>query len=185
MSWFKKIGKALDQMALDAKLQQELNEAHEKKKRDFAVEGDRLQQIIHESIKIVVETKNIKTALSRLDTIRDCLSRLLEIIPSGEVSIKIPNLIPYQKITDQAEFSLFTAAKDNYVRKFYNDKINLELLKADSLSDNKLKATQFKKALKVALNALDYLPNDSALRTTISDIESRISATNSKKPSFD
>jgi len=54
------------------------------------------------------------------------------------------------------------------------DQIENEKMKADALTEKKLKKQQMKKALKVALDSLDFLPESNALKGKISEIESEV-----------
>lgn len=153
--------------------------ALQKSKREKAVafqcEGPRIAEIIADCVAIIDRTKNLDVALGRFDTLREQYLRLFEITPSNEViPIIVPGWINRSNITCIEDLSCIDDAKIAYTRDFHNKKIDLELLKAQSLTDKKLKTSQLKKAMKAALDALTNFPDDGKLRVRISEIETQI-----------
>ena len=112
----------------------------------------------------------------RFDLIRNNYGRLLARDPSGSsLSISVGEWVPQQEVTTHAEImQCLEQAKKGYALKFFKSKIEVELLKAECLSDKKLKKAQLKKALKAALDGLVYLPKDIEIKGLIATIETQV-----------
>lgn len=148
-----------------------------KKQEIFKLESPRLYEIIEESLELIAQTKNLNTAIGRLDLLKDKYKRLLEIAPRSErdhIKLTLPDKKINRSITHLKDLTFFDELKKEYIRNFHMKKIDSELLKAKSLSEPKLKATQLKKALRVVLNALDDLPDDLDIKAIISNIEAQL-----------
>lgn len=144
----------------------------------YEFEKPDLLRIISESVKIIETTKNLKTALGWFDLIRNNYGRLLARNPnSSSVNISAGKWIAPQEVTTHAEIMIcMETAKKDYTRDFFKVKIDAELLKAESLSDKKLKKAQLKKALKAALDGLVYLPNEGEIKGLIATIEAQVAS---------
>jgi hypothetical protein len=142
----------------------------------FEFEKPQLLRIISESVEIIKNTKNFKTALSRFDLVRNHFGRLLALDPSGSpLHISVVQWVSPREVTTHSEIMVcMETAKKNYTREFFKQKANSELLKADGLSDGKLKKAQLKKALKAALDGLVYLPNDDEMKNFVLTIEAKV-----------
>jgi len=144
----------------------------QKEKEDlFKFESQRLIQIVTDSMDIINNTKNVNTAIGRFDTISQMVRRLSEIKPAtSDFKLKLEgnDLLASNGIEFIEDF------KGKWILNFFTIKINTELDKADLLSDKKLKVSQLKKALKIALDSISYLPDSAAIRPIIVDIELKI-----------
>lgn len=182
----------LDRWAEEAKVNAEkrkLEAIKIKEKRDDEVYSQRLAEsyeldkpqllrIIAESISIIENTKNLKTALGRFDTLRHMYGRLLFRNPERTpIDILIGKWVTSHDITTHVEIiENVERAKNDYIREFFKTRVHMELLKADSLLDVKLKKSQLKKAMKAALDGLVYLPTDAEIKKLITTIETQITA---------
>jgi len=134
-----------------------------------------VKRIIEESLQIINSTKNIKTGIGRFETIKTMLQRLLNEIPSGEVEKYLPVFsLNNQKVTSYDDLKLIDDAKNKWIKEMVFENIERERKKADVLTDKKLKNQQLKKALKEALNGIEFIPDDVYLKTKITEIESEI-----------
>lgn len=145
----------------------------------YDVEAPDLKRIITESVVIIDRTKTLKVALGRFDTIRNNYGRLLSLDPANSsIEISIGKWVPRQTVTSLSEIMACTeGAKKDYAREFFTAKVDSELLKADGLTDRKLKLAQLKKALKAALAGKEHLPKDPHIYNLVAEIESQISFT--------
>lgn len=151
--------------------ERQLLQEEQEKKAKFSFEYPQLQRIINESLEIINKTKNIETALTRFNTIKEMISRLLKIAPkSSNISIQIQR----HDISQLDDLPHIDQAKEEWIRHYFREKINIEIKKAELLSDAKFKATQFKKALNINLKSFDYLPDDPEFRQLLLNIEDRI-----------
>ena len=145
--------------------------SEKEKERNFEFESKRLINIIAESMDIINNTKNINTAISRFDTIKEMVNRLRDIKPaSSNLSLKMDG---YDLLLADGNNSI-DIIKNKWMVNFYSFKINSELEKAELLSDKKLKLSQYKKALKIALDSISYLSDSSEIKPMINDIETKI-----------
>lgn len=144
----------------------------------YEFEKPQLLRIISESIELIENTKNLKTALGRFDLVRNNYGRLLARDPSGSVlQISVGKWIVSREVATHTEImQCMEMAKKDYIRDFFKEKIDTELLKAKCLSDKKLKKAQLKKALKSALDGLAHLPKDVELKELLARIEGQITS---------
>lgn len=174
MGFLKNLFKALDTLGKAGAREQ----AKHKRKRAYDFESPDLKRIIAESIVIIDRTKTLKVALGRFDTIRNNYGRLLALYPDkSSIELSIGKWVPLQTVTSLSEIMRCTeGAKKDYAREFFTVKVQSELIKADSLTDRKLKTTQLKKALKAALAGKEHLPKDPYINNLITEVESQISS---------
>ena len=152
-------------------------EKHAEVKIKFLI--PQVKRILEESLRIINSTENIKTGISRFETIKTLIRQLFNEIPEGEIekylkefSMKIS--VNDQDIKSYNDLKIVDDAKNQWVEKMVFDQIENEEMKADALTEKKLKKQQMKKALKVALDSLNFLPENNALKGKISEIESEI-----------
>ena len=152
-------------------------EKHAEVKIKFLI--PQVKRILEDSLRIINSTENIKTGISRFETIKTLIRQLFNEIPEGEIekylkefSMKIS--VNDQDIKSYNDLKIVDDAKNQWVEKMVFDQIENEKMKADALTEKKLKKQQMKKALKVALDSLDFLPENNALKGKISEIESEI-----------
>ena len=152
-------------------------EKHAEVKIKFLI--PQVKRILEESLRIINSTENIKTGISRFETIKTLIRQLFNEIPEGEIekylkefSMKIS--VNDQDIKSYNDLKIVDDAKNQWVEKMVFDQIENEKMKADALTEKKLKKQQMKKALKVALDSLDFLPESNALKGKISEIESEV-----------
>lgn len=139
----------------------------------FSIEKPQRERIINESLEIISKTKNVDTAISRFDTIKENMQRLMDIAPLGQnltitihdTAFKVPS-----------DLLLIDKFKTDWVRSFFLTKIDGEIKKANMLSDIKLQKAQLKKALNAALKSFDYMPNDGEFKGLVSKIENRLNS---------
>lgn len=154
------------------------SENHFKAIQAFQIEYSQLARIIDESMKIINQTKNIETGISRFNVIKEDMKRAFEIAPPAmkpplSFSIKLSNDQDYY-ISSINELNQIDEAKVVWIRSYYKEKIITEFNKSNTLSDAKLKSIQLKKALNIALKAMDYIPEDAYIKESISDIEKKL-----------
>lgn len=131
-----------------------------------------VQRIVNESLQIINSTENIKTGISRFEIIKTVLKELIDTIPEGEVEKYMTEFhINNQNIKSYDDLKIIDNIKNQWLEKIVFSQIESETRKADILTDKKLKKQQMKKALKVALENLDFLPENKMLKTKIADIE--------------
>ena len=152
-------------------------EKHAEVKIKFLI--PQVKRILEESLRIINSTENIKTGISRFETIKTLIRQLFDEIPEGEIekylkefSMKIS--VNDQDIKSYNDLKIVDDAKNQWVEKMVFDQIENEEMKADALTEKKLKKQQMKKALKVALDSLNFLPENNALKGKISEIESEV-----------
>lgn len=144
----------------------------------YKLDRPQLLRIISESISIIENTKNLKTALGRFDTLRHMYGRLLFRNPERTpIDILIGKWVTSHDITTHVEIiESVERAKNDYIREFFKIRVHVELMKADSLLDVKLKKSQLKKAMKTAMDGLVYLPTDVEIKKLITTIETQVTA---------
>ena len=147
-----------------------------KKVAIYEFEKPQLQKINAESAQIIENTKDLKVAMGRFDTIRNNCGRLLTLNPHGTpVPISIGKWVTNSEAATYQEIMVhIEKAKRAYTQSFYTNKINAEILKADHLTDTKLKKTQLRKALKAALDSSVKLPKDPVVQGLIVEIEGKL-----------
>jgi len=152
-------------------------EKHAEVKIKFLI--PQVKRILEDSLRVINSTENIKTGISRFETIKTLIRQLFNEIPEGEIekylkefSMKIS--VNDQDIKSYNDLKIVDDAKNQWVEKMVFDQIENEEMKADALTEKKLKKQQMKKALKVALDSLNFLPENNALKGKISEIESEI-----------
>ena len=141
----------------------------------FQFEYSQLSRIIDESIKIINQTKNIETGISRFDVIKEDVKRIIEIAPQPiKFSISLPENQDLS-INTLNDLNKIDETKKIWIRLFFRERITTELQKANLLSDVKLKTIQLKKALNVVLKAIEYIPEDQYIKESITGIEQMLS----------
>jgi len=152
-------------------------EKHAEVKIKFLI--PQVKRILEDSLRVINSTENIKTGISRFETIKTLIRQLFNEIPEGEIekylkefSMKIS--VNDQDIKSYNDLKIVDDAKNQWVEKMVFDQIENEKMKADALTEKKLKKQQMKKALKVALDSLNFLPENNALKGKISEIESEV-----------
>ncbi len=151
--------------------EKEKERIEKKKQMMFSVEYPQLQRIINESLEIINRTKNVDTAISRFDVIKADMQRILEIMP---ISVNLSMQIQNNNIHSLADLDYVDKAKTEWIKNFFKDKIDIEIQKANLLSNSKLRSTQLKKVLNITLKAIDYIPNDEDIKNIIINIENRL-----------
>ena len=152
-------------------------EKHAEVKIKFLI--PQVKRILEESLRIINSTENIKTGISRFETIETLIRQLFDEIPEGEIEKYLKEFSMKISVNDHDikscnDLKIVDDAKNQWVEKMVFDQIENEKMKADALTEKKLKKQQMKKALKVALDSLDFLPESNALKGKISEIESEV-----------
>lgn len=145
-----------------------------KPKNEELTQFFRLKQIIEESVEIINNTKSIKTAIGRFDTIKIMLERVF-LIPN------IENIISELKIGDKEiktkeDIVFIDQARQKWIQDYFESRIQTELDKANALSNSKMRKKLFNKALNIALEALEYDKDNPETKKRITNIEQMITS---------
>lgn len=177
---------ALAQAKKDQKYRNKQEKIAQLKKRAvYNFEYPQLEKIIKESTDIILNTKKIDTAVTRFKTIQECYSRILSIVPDDiAIYVEIGEWAPFTEISTQDALDIhITSGITNYIRDHFKNRISEECIKAECLTDEKLKNEQYKKALRIALQGITHIPNDQYMKEIVLSIESKIVAISKPKKS--
>src|SRR3989344_7724357 len=113
-------------------------EKHAEVKIKFLI--PQVKRILEESLRIINSTENIKTGISRFETIKTLIRQLFDEIPEGEIekylkefSMKIS--VNDQDIKSYNDLKIVDDAKNQWVEKMVFDQIENEEMKADALTE--------------------------------------------------
>lgn len=131
-------------------------------------EINKLKNKLNSCAKTIKYTKSMSTMVKNFDTIKTSLKSLIKI--TSEFYFEIAGKI----INNINDIYLIDIIKQEWIKDFIERRIELELEIIGYLTQPFLKEKQVRKALNIAIKAIEFLPDDLDLQERISDLENKL-----------
>lgn len=147
-------------------------------KRDLQGELREVQRYIEQELQVLNNTKDPETGIRCFAAIRKGLSRLSEEIPlNSRITMQLGQKEFCREVAVGGGESAvsFKKLEHDWLRDLFIEKSDMLLKQAEETADLVVKTELVRKALRTALQGLEYLPHDEQLRHTAETAELRLS----------